>query len=164
MHHIRVARREDCKSIVRLIQLLADYQDMSDGPKLTAEKLEEDGFGSEPAFHCNVATIDDICVGYTLYTYGFSTFYGPNVYMEDLFVMKEHRGKGIGADLWRSVVKESLEKGCSTFDFSVLRHNSSSIEFYERKGAKNKTRLDNWDTYNLDRKGMELLVNGSRRT
>ncbi|QQP57231.1 Diamine acetyltransferase 1, partial [Caligus rogercresseyi] len=78
---------------------------MSDGPSLTPKQLEEDGFGPNPAFLCKVAELECKCIGYALYTYGFSTFYGPNVYMEDLFVLEEHRGKGVGADLWRSVVK-----------------------------------------------------------
>ncbi|CAB4061644.1 speG [Lepeophtheirus salmonis] len=122
-HRIRSAVKEDCKNIIKLVQELADYQKLSDGPSLTPEKLEEDGFGSDPAFHCKVAYDGDKCVGYALYFYGFSTFYGRNAYMEDLYVSNNYRDKGIGSDLWRSAVKETLEKGCTTFDFSVLGDN-----------------------------------------
>ncbi|XP_040565009.1 thialysine N-epsilon-acetyltransferase [Lepeophtheirus salmonis] len=158
MIQIRSAVKEDCKNIIKLVQELADYQKLSDGPSLTPEKLEEDGFGSDPAFHCKVAYDGDKCVGYALYFYGFSTFYGRNAYMEDLYVSNNYRDKGIGSDLWRSAVKETLEKGCTTFDFSVLGDNLNAIEFYERKGAKNKTELENWHAFRLDKGGMEHFL------
>ena len=81
---------------------------MPDGPKINAEKLEEDGFGAHPFYHCFVAEASTgSLVGFVLYFYTYSTWEGRSVYMEDLYVTPAHRGQGIGKKLWQACVKVS---------------------------------------------------------
>ena len=106
---VRKAKKEDCKEILRLIQELADYEKMPNGPRIGAETLEEDGFGSSRAFfECFVAEAKskpNELIGYVLYFYTYSTWEGRSVYMEDIYVTPSCRGLGIGTKLWQSVVK-----------------------------------------------------------
>ena len=76
---------------------MADYEKMSDGPKISAETLENDGFGEQSFFRCLVAESDSKLVGFSLYYFTYSTWEGRQVYMEDLYVQPQYRGKGIGS-------------------------------------------------------------------
>ena len=91
---IRKAVKEDCKKIRVLIQELADYEKMPEGPKINVETLAEDGFGAKSFFECFVATDNETLVGFVLFFYTYSTWEGRSVYMEDLYVTPTHRNKG----------------------------------------------------------------------
>ena len=81
-----------------LIQELADYEKMPEGPKISAEVLEKDGFGDEKFFHCFVAEQSDkSLIGFALYNITYSTWEGKQVYMEDLYVQPQYRGQGVGS-------------------------------------------------------------------
>ena len=87
---------------------LADYEKMPEGPKIDAKELEEDGFGSNPFYHCFAAENPDKpneLVGFVLYFFTYSTWEGRSIYMEDLYVTPAFRGKGLGKKLWQSCVQ-----------------------------------------------------------
>jgi len=156
---IRKAVRTDCQRIRALIQELADYEKMPDGPQISVERLEEDGFGKNPFFHCFVAEISSQLVGFTLFFYTYSTWEGRSVFMEDLYVQPQHRGKGLGTKLWKSVISEGLSIGCTRCNFQVLDWNKPSIEFYEKAGAVDLSAKEGWLSFRMVEEKMKEFVN-----
>jgi len=155
---IRTARREDCTQLRAVIQELADYEKMPDGPRITAEQLEKDGFGPHKFFHCEVAESDGQLLGFALYFFTYSTWEGKCVFMEDLYVQPDHRGKGIGTKLWKAVISAGLELECARCNWQCLDWNQSSIEFYERAGAANLSKAEGWLSFRMTREVMMAFV------
>ncbi|XP_017298639.1 diamine acetyltransferase 2 isoform X5 [Diaphorina citri] len=138
---IRPAQKLDCGQIRALIQELADYQQMPDGPKIGADVLERDGFdGERPLFLSTVAenTKTNKLVGYTLFYYLYDCFEGKYLYLEDICVTEAYRKKGFGAALFESVVKVGVETDCSSMRWDVLKWNPAR-KFYDKYGATNLT-------------------------
>ncbi|KAL7637281.1 UNVERIFIED_CONTAM: hypothetical protein RMT77_012016 [Armadillidium vulgare] len=162
---IRKSVKEDCSAILDLIQELADYEKMSNGPKLKLETFVEDGFGKEAFYKCLVAEANDEnsddkkIVGYSLYYFTYSTWEGKSIYMEDLYVTPKFRHNGIGESLWKAVVKAGLEKGCCRTDFTVLAWNTPSIEFYLKKGAYDLTTKEEWHLFRMNKDEMNKFCN-----
>ena len=157
-YQIRKATKDDCPEIIRLIQELADYEKMPDGPKINAETLAEDGFGSKSFYECFVASANEKLVGFVLYFYTYSTWEGRSVYMEDLYVTPTYRNKGIGKKLWQACVQAGLEMKCTRCNFSVLDWNKPSIEFYKSKGAVDLSGAEGWLAFRLHQSEMEKFV------
>ena len=146
---------------------------MPQGVKITAETLVEDGgfsSSSQPFFHSFVAQINSPAqsagdqgssqvVGFVLYFFIYSTWEGKAIWMEDLFVKPEFRGKGIGAQLWKAVAEEAVTNKCCRIDFYVLDWNKSSIEFYHKQGAIDLTQTQGWHYFRLNRESIEKLAN-----
>lgn len=140
---IRPARRDDLDTIGELIRALADYEDMADDVVWTADQLDEHLFGADPAARVTLACddVDGRVVGMALWFRTFSTFLGrPGIWLEDLFVRPEDRGRGHGLALLGHL--RSLTDG--RVEWSVLDWNTPSIDFYERLGARP---LEGWTTY-----------------
>lgn len=170
---VRKACKDDVDEILRLIQELADYEKMSDGPKLTANDfLRDGGFlegGSGQAFYqCHVAEVvggdssnsqRHLLAGFVLYFWTYSTWEGRSVYMEDLYVSPDFRGKGAGKALWKACVQAGLDMGCNRCNFSVLDWNKPSIEFYKRNGAQDLTAKDGWLAFRLHKDEMVTFCN-----
>ncbi|XP_049774134.1 thialysine N-epsilon-acetyltransferase-like [Schistocerca cancellata] len=179
---IREARREDCKELRRLIQELADFEQMPDDCKLTVEGLERDGFDAvPPLFHCYVAEVSthvkdisatkeenvsdvlkmgDSCaklIGHALYFFSYSSQRGRTIYLEDIYVTPEYRGSKLGSALFDKVAKKGIETGCVQMDLVVLNWNPAQI-FYKRKGATDITSEKNFNYYSIDRDAMEHLL------
>ncbi len=94
-------------------------------------------------------------VGYALYFYTYSSFLArPTLYLEDLFVLKEYRKKGVGFALFRRCVDEALRQGCGRMEWSVLTWNKKAIDFYERLGAR---RLEEWVVYRATREDLKRI-------
>lgn len=144
---IRKARREDCKAIRALIQELADYEKMSDGPQIDYKSLERDGF-DEQLFSCNVATSNEKVIGYAIFYHTYSTWTGKVMYLEDLYVTQEFRGKQVGSKLLKSVAKEAVKTNCVKMNFVVLNWNQAQ-EFYKLHGANDLTSLEKWHYYHI---------------
>lgn len=139
---IRAATRRDLDTIAELIRGLADYEQMADEVVWTLEQLDEHLFGPDPAAHVTVACAEggDV-VGMALWFRTFSTFLGrPGIWLEDLYVVPQHRNKGHGLELLRHL--RTLTDG--RVEWSVLDWNTPSIELYERLGARP---LEGWTTY-----------------
>ncbi|XP_054851192.1 thialysine N-epsilon-acetyltransferase-like [Eublepharis macularius] len=165
---IRPCRAEDCRQVVRLIRELAEFENLSDQVKISDQEFCEDGFGKDPFYKCLVAEVPPECcsqdghtiVGYGLYFFTYSTWKGRNVYMEDLYVMPEFRGKGIGKKLMSAIAQIGLEQGCTQMRFAALDWNRSAIAFYLRQGAVDLTATEGWHCFRFEADAMQGLVVG----
>uniref|UniRef100_A0A672YCR3 Diamine acetyltransferase 2-like n=1 Tax=Sphaeramia orbicularis TaxID=375764 RepID=A0A672YCR3_9TELE len=163
---IRPARKEDCKDVSRMIMDLAVFENVADQVKISHEELERDGFCQNPLFECLIAEVPEehkskdgfTVVGYALYFYTYSTWKGRSVYLEDLYVMPEFRGNGIGKGLLSKVAEVGKEKQCVRLNLSVLDWNTSAREFYAAKGAQNLTESEGWHSIRFDKLNMENLA------
>lgn len=134
---IRPAVQGDIPLILELIRDLAIYEREPEAAKATAEDLLRDGFGATPAFHVLIAEDDGAAIGFALYFFTYSTWRGRRcLYLEDLFVRPEQRGKGAGIALMRALARVCEREDCARFVWQVLDWNQPSIDFYERLGAR----------------------------
>ncbi|XP_029304684.1 diamine acetyltransferase 2-like isoform X3 [Cottoperca gobio] len=164
---LRAATKEDCKEISRMILELAVYEKMSDQVKISHEELERDGFCQNPFFECLVAEVHEedkakegfTMVGYALYFYTYSTWKGRSVYLEDLYVMPEFRGKGIGKGLLGKVAEMGKKEQCVRLQLSVLEWNTPSRDFYAAKGALDLTDNEGWHFIRFDGQNLDNLAN-----
>ncbi|CAK1541370.1 unnamed protein product [Leptosia nina] len=150
---IRSATLKDMDAVAEMIQELADFEKMPDGPKLTVKDLQRDGFESNPpAFCCLVAevpkNVQNPIVGYALYFPTYSTWQGRAMMLEDLYVRSSERKRSVGKRLFNAVAKEASSSGCSRLEFHVLEWNEAR-SFYEGKGAVNLTHSEQWCYYRL---------------
>jgi GNAT superfamily N-acetyltransferase len=134
---IRAARPEDVSTILDLVKALADYEREPAAAVATAEDFLRDGFGDAPAFHTLIAEDGGHAIGFALYFFSYSTWRGRRcLYLEDLFVRPEARGRGAGIALMRALARVAVLENCARFVWQVLDWNQPSIDFYERLGAK----------------------------
>jgi len=132
---IRKAIKEDSKHIHRLITELAVYEKLEDEMEATVEDLAISIFDKKQA-NVIIAELDGEVVGYALYFYSYSTFLAKaGIYLEDLYVEKIHRGKGIGKTLLSELAKITVENGFGRLEWSVLDWNKPAIDFYKSIGA-----------------------------
>jgi GNAT superfamily N-acetyltransferase len=132
---LRPATAEDVPQILAFIQALADYEREPDQVVLTEAELLRDGFGAKPLYRCLFAEIDGKPVAFALFFFIYSTWRGPSIHLEDLFVYPEARGKGIGKALLTKVASIALGDGCRRLQWDVLEWNTTAIGFYESLGA-----------------------------
>ena len=142
----RFATEDDCALILHFINELAKYERMSDQVVATEELLREWIFEkgkAEVLFACE----DGKEVGFALFFHNFSTFLGrAGIYLEDLFVLPEYRGKGYGKGLLRKLAQITIERGCGRLEWACLDWNQPSIDFYRSLDA---VQMDEWTTYRL---------------
>lgn len=143
---IRYAERKDTAVILNFIKDLAVYENMLDQVVATEELLGEWLFDKKAA-EVIFALEDGKEVGFALFFHNFSTFLGrAGIYLEDLFVLPEYRGKGYGKGLLRKLAQIALERGCGRLEWACLDWNKPSIDFYLSLGAQP---MDEWTTYRL---------------
>lgn len=127
---IRYAQESDIPKILYFIKELAIYENMLDDVVATEDLLREWIFEKQKA-EVLLAEEDGIPVGFALFFHNFSTFLGrAGIYLEDLFVMPEHRGKGYGKTLLRRLAQITMERGCGRLEWACLNWNKPSIDFY----------------------------------
>jgi GNAT superfamily N-acetyltransferase len=133
---IRRAERKDLPLVLDFIKKLAEYERLSHEVVATEEKLEKFLFGEEKVAEVVIGYEGDLPVGFALYFYNFSTFLAkPGIYLEDLYVLEEHRGKSFGKALLTYLARLAVEKDCGRLEWAVLDWNEPSIEFYKSLGA-----------------------------
>lgn len=134
---IRPARPGDAASLFELIDGLARFEKLEHMMTGSPEALARDLFGDRPAAEALLAERDGRAVGFALYFTSYSSFMTrPGLYLEDLFVVEQHRGTGIGRALMRRIAAIAAERGYARFEWSVLDWNARAIRFYETLGAE----------------------------
>ncbi|HVX49567.1 MAG TPA: GNAT family N-acetyltransferase [Chitinophagaceae bacterium] len=134
---IRRAERNDCPRLLELIKELALYEKAPQEVTVTLEHFEESGFGKNPVWWAFVAVDEEsgIIQGFALYYVRYSTWKGQRMYLEDIIVTEEARGKGIGKMLFDVLIEEAKAKGFNGIVWQVLEWNEPAINFYKKYGA-----------------------------
>jgi GNAT superfamily N-acetyltransferase len=136
MLQIRNAKVEDVPLLHRMILEFADFERFREYVTITEEILARDGFGENPRFHTLISEWDGKTAGYAIYYVFYSSFEGPGLFVEDIFVREAYRGKGIGKALMAEIAAIAGREGYSVLRWEVLDWNRPAIEFYERLGAE----------------------------
>ena len=151
----RYANESDVSLILEFIKGLAEYEKMSDEVIATEDLLREWIFKKKKA-EVIFALEDTQAVGFALFFHNFSTFLGrAGLYLEDLFVKPEYRGKGYGKALLKQLAAIAVERGCGRLEWSCLDWNKPSIDFYLSLGAKP---MDEWTVYRVTGKELNQLA------
>jgi len=153
---IRAATRDDLDLIFRFICDLAEYERLRDEVHADVETLGVHLFGPHPMAEVLIGEIEGEPRGFALFFHNFSTFEGkPGLYLEDLFVMPEARGSGLGKALLAHLAGTALDRGCARFEWSVLDWNEPAIAFYRSIGARP---MDEWTVQRLDGEALRQLA------
>ncbi len=152
---IRTAQKKDMEQVLQLIKELAAFEKEPHEVEVSVEELQQDGFGSQPAFHCFVAEVEGKIEGMALVYPRYSTWKGRTVHLEDLIVSENMRGTGIGSALFTAVIQYGYEKGVKRIEWNVLDWNDPAIVFYEKNGAKV---LRDWDVVQLNEHGIKNYI------
>ena len=156
----RYAQESDTSLILEFIKALADYEKMSDEVVATEELLKEWLFGQKKA-EVIFALADGKEVGFALFFHNFSTFLGrAGIYLEDLFVKPQYRGKGIGKAIFKKLGAIARERGCGRLEWWCLDWNQPSIDFYRSMGAE---AMDEWTVYRIAGEGLNQLADGGKK-
>jgi len=133
---IRKASREDVPGVIELLREFAEFENLTQFLEATEEKLADVLFGEHSFVQCLVALDNGKLIAYAILYPSFASFRGQKgMYLEDIFIKAEYRGKGLGDRLLKEIAKLALHKGCERIDFVVLDWNTSAINFYEKHGA-----------------------------
>jgi GNAT superfamily N-acetyltransferase len=153
---IRPGRPADVPLIASLIRGLARFEKLEDEVTLTEDLLSKGLFGDRPYAETLLAEEDGTPVGFALFFHNFSTFLArPGLYLEDLFVVPEHRGRGVGRALLVALARVAVERDCGRLEWSVLDWNREAIGFYERLGARPNSE---WTVYRLAGEALHSLA------
>jgi len=144
---IRPARPNDVPTVASLIRALSQYEKLEHEVTMTEDKLRASMFGPRPYAEALLAEEDGKPVGFALFFHNYSTFLAqPGLYLEDLYVLESHRGKGIGKALLVHLAKIAVERNCGRMEWAALDWNVDAIGFYEKLGAKPNSE---WTVYRL---------------
>ena len=132
---IRKAVRKDCARMMELIQELATYEKAPDEVTVSLSHFEESGFGQNPVWWAFVAEVSGVVVGMALYYVRYSTWKGQRMYLEDILVTEEMRGKKIGGMLFDTLIQEAKDKKFMGMNWQVLDWNEPAINFYKKYNA-----------------------------
>jgi GNAT superfamily N-acetyltransferase len=152
---VRSGKKEDLPRVLELIRELAEFENALHEVTNTISMMEEDGFGPDSVFGFFVAEEQQKIHGISLYYYRYSTWRGKRIYLEDIVVTSEQRGKGIGKLLFEATMRKVLDENCTGMMWQVLDWNKSAIEFYKRYN----TRFDNeWINCHLEAEQIKTFL------
>lgn len=144
---IRPAKSADVPIVLRLIKALAEYERLTHEVVATETSVRETLFGSRPRAEAVIACAGDEPVGFAVWFHNYSTFLSrPGLYLEDVFVLPEWRGRGVGRALLRHLARIAVSRGCGRMEWAVLDWNEPAIRFYRGLGARS---MDDWTVYRL---------------
>jgi GNAT superfamily N-acetyltransferase len=153
---LRFAAEADVPLILDFIRRLADYEKMADEVVADEARLRDTLFAERPSAEVVIAEHDGEPAGFALFFHNYSTFLArPGLYLEDLFVLPELRGRGIGRALLVCLARLALERGCGRFEWWVLDWNEPAIRFYRRLGA---VAMDEWTVFRVAGEALEDLA------
>ena len=156
---IRFGRPSDIPDVMKLVRELAEYERAPNEVTNTEEKMLRDGFGENPAFGFYVAELEGRVVGIALYYTRYSTWKGCCLYLEDIVVTENQRGKGIGHKLFIQCLKHASDKGFAAINWQVLDWNEPAIRFYDRyKSDKD----GEWINCRISRDKFETVINAGK--
>ncbi len=133
---VRKAERKDCARMMELVQELATYEKAPDEVTVSLSHFEESGFGQHRVWWAYVAEENDFIIGFALYYIRYSTWKGQRMYLEDILVTEEARGKGIGAMLMNALVQDARDRGMTGIVWQVLEWNEPALNFYRKFNVK----------------------------
>jgi GNAT superfamily N-acetyltransferase len=158
---IREATEADVPVILWFIRQLAEYERLLHEATMTEETLRESLFGSRPGAEVLLEYYQDKPVGFAVFFHNFSTFLGKRgLYLEDLFVIPEMRGRGFGRALLVRLAKIARDRSCGRFEWAVLDWNKPSIEFYKKLGA---VPMDEWTIFRVTGDALKRLAEEGNR-
>lgn len=153
---IRAATAADAAQILRFIKALAVYEKLEHMVVADEAQLRKTLFGERPSAEVRIAEWAGEPAGFALFFHNYSTFLGkPGIYLEDLFVLPEFRGKGIGKALLVHLAQLAVERDCGRLEWSVLDWNTPAIEFYRSLGA---VPMDEWTVYRVTGDALPALA------
>ena len=157
---IREAAEADVPLILEFIRGLAEYEKLADSVVATEDVIRESLFGRRPYAEVLIAESNRDPAGFALFFHNFSTFIGrPGIYLEDLFVKPEYRGRGFGKALLVRLAALAAERGCGRVEWAVLNWNKPAIDFYESIGA---VPMNEWTVYRLTGDALRKLADQRR--
>ena len=154
--NIREATPDDIPLILHFIHELAVYEKLAHEVETNAAMIGQTLFGPEAKSYCLFCEIDGKAAGFAIYFYNYSTWLGKyGIYLEDLYVSPEHRGRGAGKALLTHIAGIAVDKGCGRFEWAVLDWNTPSIEFYKSLGA---IEMSQWRIYRVTGDALKKLA------
>ena len=155
--NIRTATEADVPLILAFIKALAEYERLADRVVATEQTVRNTLFGHPRFAEVLIAESEGEPVGFALFFHNYSTFLAqPGIYLEDLFVKPEARGRGFGKALLARLASIAKSRNCGRLEWAVLNWNQPSIDFYESLGARS---LDDWKVYRLTGEALDALAN-----
>jgi GNAT superfamily N-acetyltransferase len=156
MVSLRSATAADVPQILAYIQGLADYEKLTHACVATEDSLRQTLFGPRPYAEVILGEYDGEPAGFALFFHNYSTFRAaPGIYLEDLYVLPERRGHGVGKALLKQLAKLAVERGCARLEWSVLDWNSPAIDFYKSLGAEPQ---DEWTIFRVTGDALSTLA------
>ena len=153
---IRPAAPTDCRAIHELLMELAEFEKITHLVESTPTSTRLALFGDQPSAEALVVEIDGATVGTAVFFHNYSTFVGKQgLYLEDLYITPEHRGKGIGQEVLKELARLAVERDCGRMEWTVLDWNERAIEFYEKLGGEI---LNGWRVVRLDAEKIKTLA------
>ena len=153
---IRTATPQDIPLILDFIHGIAEFGNLSHQVKTTENRLKESLFSENPAAEVSLIFVNQEPAGYAVYFHNFSTFEGKKgLYLEDLFIKSEFRGRGFGKQMLKYLTELALQRDCARFEWAVLDWNKNAIKFYKGIGAEV---FPDWRVCRMDRSAMEQFA------
>ncbi len=135
-----------------LIDKLAEYEKLEPPDENAKARLKEDGLGNNPKYYAYLGKLGEKAIGYLIFFMTYSSFLAkPTLYLEDIFILEEHRRRGFGEQLFKFCINQAKARGCGRIEFCVLDWNEHAIQFYD----KNKAKRLNWIFYRLNEEQIE---------